>query len=193
MSTRNWGSMGFWATLYKTKQPSLESPFKSEPLTEKSIYIWSEIGAPKHSGIINGQWNWFPKPEALAGFLRFIELPMYFGIWLVREEWDTEPNRFRRAEELLSLAEISEQCRFKFEIPDMKDLIYQLDTLSDLPDAEIRSGLKDVAKDFNKHWSDTPTWHFKMLIFDTRSMSVKKFLNAQSIQIVGSKCLKRIG
>lgn len=169
MNEQKWREFEFWSNLYKERQRALEGPFRSEPLTEESVYLWTQLGAPLPSGATAGEWDWFPNSKALVGFLRFIAFPIYFEIWLVREEWDPGPKRFIQAEKLFSIAEQSNKCRYTEDIPLMKDLIERLDDVFDLPEDQMIATLQKVAEEFNSRWANTPTWTFKIQIFDNPS------------------------
>jgi hypothetical protein len=167
MNELKWGEFEFWSDLYKERQRTIEGPFMSEPLTEESVFLWTQLGAPLPSGATAGEWDWFPNSKALAGFLRFIAFPVYFEIWLVREEWDPQPELFIPAEELFSLAEQSDKCRYIQDVPLMKKFIDSLDSLFALPEDQLKVELGDIAQEFNSHWENTPTWTFKIQIFET--------------------------
>ncbi|MDD2388152.1 MAG: hypothetical protein PHP23_00240 [Desulfobacterales bacterium] len=162
-----WDEFEWWQALYKDRQRSLEGLLSSEPLTENSIFIWCEISPPKKKDAKNGKWDVYPKPLALAGFLRYVGLPAYFDVWLVREEWDREPAAFRHPDELLTMADSVSGSRFKDMIPVMQEIYCKLDNLFDLPDEQVRKGLRQVADLFNENWSETGSWHFKIQTFDT--------------------------
>lgn len=167
MSGKKWGEFEYWQTLYQDKLRSLEGLFSSELLSADSIFIWYEIAPPKRSTMINGKWDVYPEPKALAGFLRYIGFPVYFDIWLQREEWDRNSAAFTHPDEVLDLAASPFGSRFKDAIPVMQEIYSKLDELFGLPDAAVRKGLREVADLFNQNWSDTDSWHFKIKIFDT--------------------------
>jgi len=167
MDQNQWGSFDYWQALYDGKSRSLEGCFSSNTLTDSSIFIWFEISPPKRSDALNGKWDQYPEPKALAGFLRYVGLSAFFDIWLVREEWDNAPRRFRHPDYLLTMAENSDACRFKEKIPNMQEIYAELDELFDLPDDEVRKGLKQIASDFNEHWSHTNSWHFRIQILNS--------------------------
>jgi len=122
--------------------------------------------APLPSASSGGGWDYFPEPKALAAYLRFRMLPVYFEIWLVREEWDSKRDEFISADELFSQAINSSKCRYEEDIPLMKSLIQQLDDLlRQDDDAPIISGLRQVMEAFNAEREDTGTWQFSIEAF----------------------------
>ena len=166
MRETNWGSFAEWEEIRTKTNCGLESPFNGESLTKDGVYLWNQMSAPLPSGSTNGVWGIFPDPKALAGFLRYIVFPIFFEIWLVREEWDQDPEKFISAENLFELAEQSGKCRYIEDVSLMKTLITELDVLMDQDNAKVRAGLKDVANKFNGRWEDTPTWCFKIEVFE---------------------------
>ena len=166
MVQKDWSSFAVWEKIVDKNGRGVESPFDYMPLTKNSIFHWNQVSAPMPSGSTNGAWGTFPEPKALAGFLRYVVLPQFFEIWLVREEWDDEPDRFISAEELFDLAEKSEKCRYIEDVQVMKTLIAGLDALMGQDNEKVRAGLNDVAKKFNEKWENTPTWCFKIEIYE---------------------------
>jgi hypothetical protein len=166
MEKRNWKSFEYWKNLYIGSEAELQGRFQSDPMTEKSVFLWTQLGAPLPSGSTSGAWSIFPEIKSLIGFLRFVALPIYFGIWLVREEWDDESNKFINAEQMFETAQSSGKCRFTDDIPLMKELIKNLDNLFDLPDEKIYPELKEVIKKFNDRWENTSTWCFTIQTYE---------------------------
>lgn len=161
----NWAVFSYWNEKYEGVS-ALTGPFRDEPITGKKIFLWSEMTAPLPSGSSGGEWDYFPEAKALAAYLRFRMLPVYFEIWLVREEWDSKSDEFITAEELFSRAINSNECRYADDIPLMKSLIQQLDDLlRQDDDASILSGLQQVVEAFNAEWADTGTWQFSIEAF----------------------------
>lgn len=162
---KDWSVFSFWNEQYKGVS-ELTGPFHGEPITDKTIFLWSEMTAPLPSGGSAGAWDYFPEPKALAAYLRFRMFPVFFEIWLVREEWDPNSNEFISADELFSRAMGSKKCRYAEDIPSMKSLIQQLDKLLPLDDdAAILSGIQQVIKAFNAVWENTGTWQFSIGVF----------------------------
>lgn len=166
MVENNWSSFEEWKQIYEEIQCGLGSPFNDTPLTEDSIFLWNQMSAPMPSGATNGDWGIFPEPKALAGYLRYIALPIFFGIWLVREEWDNDSEKFLFAEELFDIAEQSGKCRYTEDIPTMRALIAELDGLMAVDNEAVKRGIIGVANQFNKRWEKTPTWSFKLEVYE---------------------------
>lgn len=161
----DWLVFSFWKE--KNEGVSqLSSPFQDMAITGKTVFLWSEITAPLPSGAAGGEWGWFPEPKALAGYLRFHMLPVYFETWLVREDWDTKGEDFISAEELFSRAVDSNRCWYTKDIPLMRSLIEQLDDLLRRgDDSAVMSGLERVAEAFNGKFEHTATWQFKIEVY----------------------------
>lgn len=166
MVQKDWSSFAEWEEIVKKNGRSVESSFDHMPLTKSSVFHWNQMSTPLPAGGTYGAWGIFPEPKALAGFLRFMVLPQFFEIWLVREEWDDDPERFVRAEELFDIAEKSGKCRYIEDVPVMKTLIADLDALMNQDNEKVTAGLNDVAKKFNDRWEDTPTWCFKVEVYN---------------------------
>ena len=180
MVEMNWASFLEWKQIYEKTNCGVGSPFNDAPLTEDSIYLWNEMSAPLPSGATNGVWGIFPESKSLAGFLRYVVLPKFFEIWLVRDEWDDNPERFINAEELFELAELAEQsvkCRYIEDIRLMKALIADLDALMDKDNEKVGIGLVDLTKKFNGRWEDTPTWCFKLKVYENPVSVGKEIFN----------------
>ena len=193
MSDNNWGSFSYWKQIYTDKGRGVESPFNAAPLTENSVYFWSQMSAPFPSGSTNGAWGCFPESKALTGFIRYIVFPAFFEIWLVREKWDKDPERFVNADELFTLAEKSGKCRYIEDTPLMKALIAELDELIDKPDEQVKSGLQKVADKFNDRWSDTTTWCFEIHVFDTPEAVGIEIMNRLSEDVHEEDIEKELG
>lgn len=166
MAQQNWKTFSVWEGIVAKSGRSLESPFNQIPLTQDSLYFWNQMSAPLPSGSTYGAWGIFPDPAALAGFLRYIVLPTFFEIWLNREEWDKDPEAFIKAEELFERAEKSGKCGYLEDLPLMRSLIESLDALMVKNNEDVRTGLVDVAEKFNNRWQETPTWCFKIEIYE---------------------------
>ena len=141
----------------------LEGPFKNETITESTAFLWTEIGAPGPGGAV-GAWDWFPNIGALAGFIRFVILPSFFGIWLVREEWD-EREDYIRAEELFNRARESGKCRYAQDIPLMEKIIEGMDRVLKSSELQLVENIKTALQAFNDKWNYTQTWKFFIYIF----------------------------
>ena len=162
---KDWSVFSFWNERYK-EVPELAGPFQDEPISDKTIFLWSQMTASLPSGGSAGAWDYFPEPKALVAYLRFRMLPAYFEIWLVREEWDPKSDEFISADELFSRAMSSNKCRYAEDVPLMTSLIQQLDNLlRQDEDASILSGLQQVIEAFNNKWEDTGTWQFSIGMF----------------------------
>ena len=177
MVQRNWSSFTEWKNIVENGGRGLDGPFNDSPLTKDSIYLWNQMSTPLPDGSTHGTWGVFPEPKALAGFLRYIVLPIFFEIWLVREEWDDDPERFIKAEELFAMAEKTGKCRYIEDVPFMKPLIATLDALMDRSNEEVTRGLADVAEKFNYRWEDTSTWCFKIEIHENPVSVGKEIFN----------------
>ena len=151
------------------------------------------MSAPLPSGSTSGAWGCFPEAQALTGFIRYIVFPAFFEIWLVREEWDKDPERFVNADELFTLAEKSGKCRYIEDLPLMKALITELDELIDKPNKQIRNGLQKVADKFNGRWSDTPTWCFGIQVFDTPKAVGIEIMNRLSEDVHDEEIEEELG
>ncbi len=177
MIEKDWGNFGVWADIFKGRGPSLESPFVDEPITNDSMFLWVEVGAPKHHDTVNGMWNCMPCPGALAGFLRYVVFPLFFEFSLMRPQWDANPDRYVRAEELFGNAEFSAQCHFKDDIPAMREIILQIDPLFDMDNDQIRIQLHAVAGAFNQRWANSSRWHFAVQVYDSPEAVGREILN----------------
>lgn len=177
MTVTNWASFSEWKKMVNATNCGVESPFNDNALTDGCIFLWNQMSAPMPSGSTVGSWGCFPEPKALAGFLRFVVLPKFYEIWLVREEWDKEPEKFVKAEELLDMAEQSGKCRHFDDAQLMKTLIADLDALMEQDDEKVTMGLRTVAKKFSERWENTPTWCFKIGIYDNPVMVGKEIFN----------------
>lgn len=193
MSEKNWASFAEWKEIYERTNCGVGSPFGNIPLSENSIFHWNQMSAPMPSGGTNGTWGIFPEPKALAGFLRYIALPIFFQIWLVREEWDDKSERFISAEKLFDLAEKSGKCRYIEDIPVMKTMISDLDALMGQDDEKVRKSLNDVAKKFNDRWEDTPTWCFKIEIYDDPVVVGKEVFNRVAEDLAEEDIVEEFG
>jgi hypothetical protein len=161
-----WDSLNFW----KEKAGgtiSVELYFNESELNPRSIFIWTEMTMPMPSGSTVGSWLWFPEPKALVGYLKHVLFPSYFGIWLVREEWDTSEDEFLPVEKMLDDAEKAAECRYKQDIPLMREIIKDFDKLFDQEDRLVIEQLKNIENKFNIRWENTPTWCFKIQIFSS--------------------------
>jgi hypothetical protein len=167
LTSKDWISFEEWQRIQGKKVQSIGSPFNNEIITVRSVYLWNEMTAPLPSGSTTGEWGFFPCPQALSGFLRYVLLPAFFGVWLVREEWDAQPEKFIKAEELFEFAERSKKCRYLEDIPLMKELIADLDCLVNKDDREVCQGIVAVSKKFNNRWENASTWCFKIQVFET--------------------------
>jgi hypothetical protein len=167
MTEMNWKSFDYWKNLVGEGGRSLESPFNLMELTEKSLFLWSQMSAPMPSGATNGSWGIFPEPKALAGFLKHVVFPVFFETWLVREEWDGNPDSVISVNEILSKAESSDKCRYREDIPLMKNLIKTNYGFFNLPDGEVIKGLQDLTGKFNDRFEDTSTWSFQLKTFQS--------------------------
>lgn len=193
MSDNNWGSFSYWKQIYTDNDGGLESPFNPEPLTDKSVYFWSQMSAPLPSGSTSGAWGCFPEANLLTGFIRYIVFPAFFEIWLVREDWDKDPERFVNADELFALAEKSGKCSYIQDLPLMKALIAELDQLIDKPDKQIRNGLQRVANKFNGRWGDTSTWCFEIHVFNTPEEVGIEIMNRLSEDVYDEEIEEELG
>jgi hypothetical protein len=183
MTEKNWASFSEWKKIVAETNCGVESPFNDTLLTDDSIFLWNQTGTPLPSGSTNGAWGSFPEPKALVGFLRYVALPVFFEIWLVREEWDKEPERFIKAEELFELAEQSGKCRYIEDTQLMKTLIADLDVLMEQDNEKVTMDLTAVVKKFNERWENTPTWCFKLEIYESPVMVGKEIFNRVADEI----------
>lgn len=179
MSNESWRELDFW----KNYSGSLESPFNREKLTDQSMFLWNEMTAPLPYGHTAGAWGAFPEPEALIGFLKYIVLPTFFETWLIREEWDEEPEKYISPEELFNRARNSEKCRYTEDIIEMKGFIDSLNSLFGKSYSEIKSGLQEIEKKFNAKWSDTPTWCFRIEGYDSPGAVCSEILGRHEVEM----------
>lgn len=162
---KDWLVFSSWKEKYDGVS-ALTGPFRDEPITNRTIFLWTEMAAPLPSGSSGGEWDYFPEPRILAAYLRFRLLPVYFEIWLVREDWDVKSEEFISAEELLLRASKSSKCRYEQDIPLMESLIQQLDDILRMDDdAIIIGGILRVVDAFNAKWENTGTWQFRIQVF----------------------------
>ena len=161
-------SFSYWKE--KTKgEIRLDSPFDFEALSSDSIFLWTEMSAPMPCGSTGGDWAHCTDPTAAIGFLRHVVLPTFFGIWLVRDDWDAEPNRLIPAEDLLKKAANSQSCEYKDDIVTMRQIIARLDDYDPNSNRGMIRVLRQVEELFNRRWERTPTWWFRIDIFESPS------------------------
>jgi hypothetical protein len=75
------------------------------------------------------------------------------------------------------LAEQSGKCRYLGDIPLMKSLIAELDTLMDKDNEKVKKGITAVVKKFNERWESTPTWTFKLEVYENPVLVGKEIFN----------------
>jgi len=177
MVQKNYASFEEWKQIYEQTQCGLGSPFDNIPLSEDSIFLWNQISTPLPAGGTNGVWGIFPEPKALAGYLRYIALPFFFGIWLVREEWDDDSEKLIPAEEMFDIAEQPGKCRYSEDIPTMRTLIAELDALMDKDSESIKGGIIKIVNKFNERWEEAPTWSFKLEAYEDTVSVGKEIFN----------------
>ena len=159
MNQEKSGSIHYWEQHFDP-----ERPYRSEPLTNRTVYLWSRQTAPMPSGMEIRVWEWFAEPEALLGYLRHVLLPSFFGVWLGRDEGEPESGLLISVEDLVSHAARSPESEYTEDIPLMRALVEKLDALFGKMDAQQITGAKEVASQFNQRWMDTPTWEFEIQI-----------------------------
>jgi hypothetical protein len=166
MTEKNWTT---WEEGYSFTQENgrnLDDPFPNQRITENTIFVWSEMTTPMPCSSTGGTWAHFPDAGAACGFLRHLLLPQFFEIWLVREEWDADPESHIMAEDLFDRAIAAGECRYADDIPEMREVITLLDQAiaSDSSEACFQF-LEKSAQQFNHFWSNTGTWCFEIEVY----------------------------
>ena len=105
------------------------APVKGNDISAATIFLWISESYQMGPCIGGGAfWMWLPDARSAAGYLRHCYLPHCFSDWLVRTEWDPDPEAARSAEEIFDLAEKADACRYKRNIPEMKEVTAILDS-----------------------------------------------------------------
>lgn len=163
MSTNNWADFGWWRERYEANDVGLDDPFVDEPWSPDTTFLWAKTIEPVGPGLgsPSGFWSVFPHPRAVAGALRFVLLPDWFGAWLGRDDWDPEPEAFRPAEDLLAESELRAPDEPRADLALMRELLAELDALLAIDDAAaIAEGLTRVEDKLNGRWHGTGSWDF---------------------------------
>jgi hypothetical protein len=105
------------------------SPETCNEISAQTVFLWItesyQMGACLGGGAF---WIWFPDAQSTAAYLRHCYFPHCFGDWLVRQEWDADEQAIRSAEDIFSLAEKADKCRYKNDIPKMKEVTALFDS-----------------------------------------------------------------
>lgn len=161
----DWTTFPAWSKFLRGEE-GLGNPFHKEPITKKSVFLYSEMAAPLPSGATAGMWFAYPGAREMALHLQFVVLPELFGVWLCRDEWVKDGSRVD-LEALFDEARVQES-RYIADLPVMQrvtDLIQQAASAKSTK-ASIEH-LQKALRVFNRRWRHTPTWGFHLKPFLT--------------------------
>jgi len=134
-------------------------------LAEETAFLWTSMsGAPPCSSSV-GMWEFALNVQGLVGYIRYIYLENFFEIWLKRDQWDHGQDMIK-AEDLFRNTEEINDLEVKKDIPLMKEIIEEIDSIWGLASDEMFAGLQRALDKFNARWNHTSTWCFDMKIYN---------------------------
>lgn len=166
MTKKSWTTWEEWHAWTQENGRNLDDPFPEQPITEKTVFLWSEMTSPMPCSSTGGSWAHFPDTWAAAGFIRHLLLPQFFEIWLVRDEWDPDPESHIVAEDLFERAITSGECRYEDDIATMRKVLLMVDQAIESDSNEVCFQLlQKSVKKFNRFWSGIATWSFEIKLY----------------------------
>lgn len=177
MSTANWKSFDYWKGEYDKKGIGFDMPFRTESLTSDTVFMWSRVTAPLPSGIGICLWEWFPEVTALVGYIRFVFLPKWYGLY--SDKCDSGKGKLFSSEEIFTDMEQVISDRESPDVPAdqlhdyrndfliMKGEISKLDNTLNLPEEHKMTKLQEILRDFNERWESTPGWESHIQVFNS--------------------------
>ena len=178
-TTTDLKSFEFWRGQYQSEETGLDEPYASLPWTEATVFLWCKIVTPVAPGLgaPSGFWSVFPGKRVLAGVLRYVLLPDWFGVLLAREDWDDDPDAFISFDALIASAvEVGRVADDSEDVAQMRAVMAQLDDALDA-DADAMPGFVAAAVEaFNDRWSSTSGWEFHLEVFPEASLVAGEIL-----------------
>ena len=143
-------------------------PFEGEPVTDRSTFLYSSSCSPmtpccsSYSG-----WYHLPTPFALAGYLRFLLLPVYFAWYIDRDQWSEDDDNMVTVEDMLTEFRSSDDFWGEEAIQPVEEVVEMIDrAMSCKTGAECFKILKDVETKFNEYWAEGGGWNFEINVYD---------------------------
>jgi hypothetical protein len=100
-------------------------------------------------------WAAFPDDYAVLGFLRHVFFPSSFLTWLLRKEMKEFIIPDTSTYEMLDFLNKADNCHYKFDIPDMIELIKQLDEMWILDSVSLSTELIILSGDVIDRWNNS--------------------------------------
>lgn len=155
----------YWQEQKNSNFPDVFSTFDGiESIDEGTFFIWSEMTTHMPCSGGAGMWEMLQNIDLLIGYIRHVRLPGFFEIWLKRDEWDNNEDMIK-AEELFDRAERVADLKYKEDIPLMKEIIKEIDSLFSLPENQKFERLKSALVKFNDKWDNAGTLSFSIYIY----------------------------
>jgi hypothetical protein len=143
-------------------------PFEGKPVTTRSTFLYSSSSSPmtpccsSYSG-----WYHLPTPVALAGYLRFLLLPVYFAWYIDRDQWSEDGDTMVTVEDMLTEFRSTDDFWGEEAIQPIEEIIAMLDSaMSCKTDSDCFKTIKDVATVFNGYWAEGGGWNFEIKVYD---------------------------
>jgi hypothetical protein len=172
-------SLEFWRDQYQNEETGLDEPYASQAWTEATVFLWCKIVTPVAPGLgaPSGFWSVFPDKRVLAGVLRYVLLPDWFGVLLAREDWDDDPDGFIAFDALIEAAvEAGKVTAESEDVAQMRAVMACLDDALAAKDEALPGFADQAVEAFNDRWSSTSDWEFHLEIFPKASLVANEIL-----------------
>ena len=167
----DWTRFPAWKA-FLAKDRAAPTPFAKEPITAKSVFLYSEICAPLPCAATTGSWFAYLGPGEAAAHLLFHLLPLKFGIWLGRDQWSTGPAPIDL--ETLFAEAVAQNSRYAVDLPTMQRVKLKLEAVGTAKSHKAAlEALEAALRCFNRKWRRTPTWAFQFKGFRTPTAVAK--------------------
>ena len=186
----DWTQFPAWKR-FLAKNEGIASPFQKEVIGPKSLFLYSEMTAPLPSGATAGMWFAYPGAQELVAHLRFAVLPNVFGIWLCRDEWAKEETPVDLATLFVEAREHG--SRYAADLPVMERIAALLDEAASTKRPQVAQELAERAiRTFNRRWRNTPSWAFRLQLFDTIEKVTRDIAKRNSCTDLDPKAFKKL-
>jgi hypothetical protein len=165
MTHKTYNSLYYWQRVMEKSEYTFEKVFNDDKLTPESLichFVITNCYGPSGANT----WIAFPNVDAVIGFLRHVFIPTAFIEWFSHERSMGVLSIERTWEEWLDLYRDSEKCKYKGEIPIIKENIKKLDEIWNLTDQEeMVNALVTFAVEFEEIWTKDNAVFFYFQLF----------------------------
>ena len=155
----------FWENVLKNNEEVWKNSFRNLPLEHNSRFI-NTVVVDCNNGVVEDNWAYYPRVEALLGFIHHVFLPTAFALILFSESGEfVTPTA--TVKDILDIVEEVDDGKNSDHIEVMRKQDAELENIWNTDKEEIWTKLYNFSQEFNQIWGKSMDVFFYFNIFKT--------------------------